>query len=330
MIELKSLQKVIDQNTVVDIESLVVEAGEIAALVGPSGSGKSALLSLLTGQSTPTAGSARIGDIDPRADQRGFSYMAGVLFSEDGLYSQRSPKGNLAFHCRLRGLPKARAEEVLAEVGLGDQADAKIDKLPSGLRRRLAFGYAIVHQPRVLLLMEPFERCDQASITFLSERIRNFADQGAAVLILASDNAHLLPLCDTIHVLSKGRITESYSPDAEPQAGMPFKIPVRLEGKVALLNPVDILYADAEGGRAYLHTSEGRLPSQFTLSELEERLSRSGFFRAHRGYLVNLQHVKEVIPFTRNSFSLRLDDAANTQIPLSKSAASELRELLGY
>jgi ABC-2 type transport system ATP-binding protein len=59
-------------------------------------------------------------------------------------------------------------------------------------------------------------------------------------------------------------------------------------------------------------------------------LARSGFFRAHRSYLVNLQHVKEVIPYTRNSFSLRLDDPQNTEIPLSKSAAGELRELLGY
>ena len=92
----------------------------------------------------------------------------------------------------------------------------------------------------------------------------------------------------------------------------------------------DILYADAESGRATLQTTEGRLPTQFTLAELEERLGRSGFFRAHRGYLVNLQHVKEVIPFTRNSFSLRLDDVDNTEIPLSKSAAAELKDLLGY
>jgi ABC-2 type transport system ATP-binding protein len=96
------------------------------------------------------------------------------------------------------------------------------------------------------------------------------------------------------------------------------------------VNPTDILYADVEGGRAFLQTAEGRLPTQFTLSELDQRLGRSGFFRAHRGYLVNLQHVKEVIPYTRNSFSLRLDDAAGTKIPLSKSAAAELRELLGY
>ena len=67
-----------------------------------------------------------------------------------------------------------------------------------------------------------------------------------------------------------------------------------------------------------------------TYGELEERLARSGFFRAHRAYLVNLQHVKEVIPYTRNSFTLVLDEADGTEIPLSKTAARELKELLGY
>ena len=59
-------------------------------------------------------------------------------------------------------------------------------------------------------------------------------------------------------------------------------------------------------------------------------MSRSGFFRAHRAYLVNLQQVKEVIPYTRDSFTLRLKDAAGTEIPLSKSAERDLRDLLGY
>ncbi|HAY85846.1 MAG TPA: hypothetical protein DCY42_13285 [Chloroflexi bacterium] len=107
-------------------------------------------------------------------------------------------------------------------------------------------------------------------------------------------------------------------------------IPAKLEGRVALVNPTDILFAIAQDNKAYLQTANDLFPTQFTLSELEKRLSRSGFFRAHRSYLVNLQHVKEVIPYTRDSFSLRLKDSANTEIPLSKSAARELRELLGY
>ena len=330
VIELEGLQKVIDQNLVIDIEALTVEAEEIAALVGPVGSGKAKLLELLLGQSRPTVGRLRLAGVDPRLDKDQFSRQVGVLFSEDTLYKHQSPRANLKFHCRLHGLPRSRAGEVLAQVGLADHANARLEKLPSGLARRLAFGRAILHHPSVLLLVEPFARCDGASISLLSSLMRQLAGDGAALLILADDTANLAALCDTIYILAQGRIVESYQPQEERRAELPFKIPARLEGKVALVNPGDILYVVAEQSRTFLQTADGQLPTQFTLTELEERLLRSGFFRAHRGYLVNLQHVKEVIPYTRNSFSLRLDDAAGTEIPLSKSAAGELRELLGY
>jgi ABC-2 type transport system ATP-binding protein len=330
VIEIKGLQKVVDQNLVVDIESLVVEAGEIAAVVGPAGSGIATLLDLLIGRTGPTAGSLRVMGADPRRERERFSRKVGVLFSEDSLYKRQSPLANLRFQCRLRGLPTARASEVLALVGLSDRAKAKLEQLPSGLSRRLAFGCAIVHEPGTLVLVEPFSRCDEASMSLLSNLMRQAADGDATLLILADDTAHLASLCDTIYTLSQGRIVECYSPQEDQEVALPFKIPVRMEAKVALVNPGDILYVTVEKSRALLQTAAGRLPTQFTLSELEERLARSGFFRAHRGYLVNLQHVKAVIPYTRNSFSLILDDEPETEIPLSKSAARELRELLGY
>ena len=330
MIELKNLQKLVGQSLAIDLEALSVETGEIAALVGPEDSGKDVLLELLIGRARPSAGSVRVAGIDPAAERERFSRRVGVMFREDGLYEQRSPLANLAFHCRLYGLPKSRAVEVLAQVGLADQADAKLNKLSPGLLRRLAFGRAILHRPEALLLVEPFARCDEASIALLRNLIRELAEDGAAVLILADDEANLTDLCDTIYVLSQGQIAESYRPLEERRAEQPFKVPAKAEDKVILVNPGDILCVVAEEGRAVLQTVDGRLPTQFTLAELEQRLARSGFFRAHRGYLVNLQHVREVIPYTRNSYSLRLDDADRTEIPLSKSAARELRELLGY
>jgi ABC-2 type transport system ATP-binding protein len=329
-IEIRGLQKVIDQHLVIDVDSLTVRAGEIAALVGPPGSGKATLLQLLVGRIRPTAGTLQVLGLSPSSERERLSRVLGVLWADDAVYKRQSPYSNLRFHCRLYGLPKSRADEVLNLVGLADRAKAKLDKLPPGLVRRLAFGCAIVHQPEVILLVEPFARCDEGSISLLNNLARQLAADGAALLILADDSAHLTSLCDTIHRFSHGSIVESYSPQQEQQVDLPFKIPVRLEASVALVNPGDILYVTTEQSRTYLQTVEGRLPAQFTLAELESRLAPSGFFRAHRGYLVNLQHVKEVVPYTRNSFSLILDDAGETEIPLSKSAARELRELLDY
>jgi ABC-2 type transport system ATP-binding protein len=331
MIVLDRLQKVVEQRTVLTIDHLEVEAGEIAAIVGPSGSGNDVLLTLLTGRSRPTGGHVRVADCDPAEDQLLFSQRVGVLFAEDALYATRSPRGNLAFHARLRGLPGDRVDDVLASVGLADHGRAKYQQLSTGLRRRLAFGVAILHQPSVLLLVAPFARCDDASISLLSRLIGQHAADGGTTFVLADTDSHLDRLADTIYELENGQVVARRRPQEEPaEAALPFKIPVKLEGRVALVNPADILYVAVEEGRAFLQTQAERLPTQFTLTQLEERLARSGFFRAHRAYLVNLQHVTEVIPYTRSSYSLRLDDAEGSKIPLSRDAARELRDLLDY
>jgi ABC-2 type transport system ATP-binding protein len=330
MINLKNLQKTVNQVTAIDIEDLSIQSGEIAAIVGPVDSGKDLLLDLLTGKSRPSMGTVRVAQIDPFSDKDAFSRQVGVQFSEENLYKRQSALGNLKFYCRLRRLPKVRAEVVLAEVGLADDAGTQVEKLSSSLVRRLLLARAILHDPAVLLLVEPFDKCDDASVAIMSKVIHQKAEAGAAVLFITEGSTHLQDLCSVIYRLEKGRVVDVVHPAEEQAPALPFMIPAKLEDKVALVNPADILYIVAQDERAYLQTAEELFPTQFTLAELEKRLSRSGFFRAHRGYLVNLQHVKEVIPYTRDSYTLRLKDAKGTEIPLSKSAARELRELLGY
>jgi len=330
MIELTDLQKILDQGTAIDIHSLVVKEGEISALVGTVDSGKDELFQLLIGRIRPSSGHVRLAGLDPYHERGAFSRQVGVLFSEDNLYKHLSVKENLQFYCRLRRLPKTRAVEVLEQVGLADHASIIAEKLSPGLSRRLALGRAILNQPQVLLLSDPFAGCEQASINLICQVVRMLAGSGTAVMIFAHDAEYLEMLCDTVYRLEMGRIIDSFDPREQQKRQQPFMVPARGEEKILLIDPAEILYVFAQDDRAYLQTSQGRLPTQFTLAELEKRLSRSGFFRAHRAYLVNLQQVKEVIPYTRDSFSLRLKDTSGTEIPLSKSAERELRELLGY
>ena len=329
MIEIQGLQKVIGNDTVLDIPQLKIGSGEIQAVIGPVGSGIQILFELLIGKTKPTAGNLSISGTNPQ-HQSHLSHILGVVFQEDGLYTRQTSRQNLLFHARLHNLTRDRVMEVLSQVGLLDHADIKVEKLSSGLKRRLAFGRSILHEPPNLILVDPFQRCDGGSISLLSGLIQSLVNNDTTVLVLSDDPTNLHKLCDTIHRIERGRISESFFPKDDSQTELPFKIPVRMEGRVVLLNPVQILYADTSEGKARLQTLDTCLTTQFTLSELEERLSRSGFFRAHRSYLVNLQYVKEVIPYTRNSYSLRLEDGHDTEIPLSKSAASELRNLLGY
>ena len=330
LIEIKNLQKSVEQKNVIDIPDFSVQSGEVCAILGSVDSGKELLIELLLGKTRPNLGQIRLAGINPYEDNQSFSRKVGVQFAEEKLYTRQSALSNLEFFRKLHNLPVKRAVEVLDLVGLSDNANTRVEDLSPALNRRLSFGRAILHQPDILILVEPFHSCDQNTVEILSSQIQAQAARGCAVLLFSENSTHLSKVCHHIYRLEHGQIREAFQSEEEQIQSLPFMIPAKLEGRVALVNPTDILFAIAQDNKAYLQTANDLFPTQFTLSELEKRLSRSGFFRAHRSYLVNLQHVKEVIPYTRDSFSLRLKDAANTEIPLSKSAARELRELLGY
>jgi len=247
MIEIRNLQKVQEGKTVLDITLLEVKGGEIAALVGPVDSGKDTLFKLLTGRVHPTTGSLKLAGLDPYHERESFSRNVGVLFSEENLYKRLSVSDNLQFYSRLYRLPRSRASEVLEQVGLADQAGTTVEKLSPGLFRRLALGRALLNHPKILLLADPMAGCDQASVTLICQVIRKEVDDGAAVLILTHDISHLENLCDRVHILNQGRITDSFDPRQEQHRQKPFMVPARSEDKIILVDPSEILYADHPG-----------------------------------------------------------------------------------
>lgn len=336
MIEITQLQKVVQQNTIIDIPELTVAAGEITAVSGLTALHKETFIELVTGQTPPTAGRIRLDGIDPYQERTLFAQKAGFLPPENGLYERLTARQNLEFYCRLYGLPLNRAVAQLALVGLQDQAQIRAQHLTPELARRLALGRALLHQPQMLILVDPFHRSTPTSVDIITNLLRQQAEAGAATLLIADESAAVTAVCHNIIIMNQGRPSHSYAPgEQNTPANLPFKIPARLEGKVALVNPADILYATSDDGRTYLYTEDGRIPTHLTLSEVEARLARSGFFRTHRSYLVNLQHIKEMIAYTRDSYTLILDGhepgtTESIEIPLSKNAARDLRELLDF
>ena len=105
-----------------------------------------------------------------------------------------------------------------------------------------------------------------------------------------------------------------------------LKIPARTETTTLLFDPRDIDFAESMNKATYLVVRGERYQTPRTMDELEAELSRAGFFRCHRAFLVNVQKVAKVERYTRNSFNLTLNDAARTSIPLAKGRAEEMRE----
>ena len=335
MLEVRRLEKIIENRTALSIEELDIKAGDIVTVVGQIGSGKSLLIRLLSGITVPSGGKVLLDgkDVHTLPDARG---RIGVLFEEDLLYDRTSAQGNLELYCRLHNLPVSRAGEVLAQLGMSDQAAKRVSKLSPVAQRRLAFGRALIGRPALLLLDQPELRIDLDTQALFLRLIQEAAGAGAAVLITAEDMAwsgrcstQVIELADG-RVVSKRARESSQAEVTAPERLMPFKIPARKEDRIMLFDPGDVLYATSREGKTYLRTVSDEATTNLTLQELETRLAGRGFFKAHRAYLVNLQHIKSVIQFTRNSYTLQLNDQQETMIPLSKQSEKELQELLGY
>jgi two-component system response regulator LytT len=122
---------------------------------------------------------------------------------------------------------------------------------------------------------------------------------------------------------------ERLVPAAEAPPARIERIPVEKAGRKLLLQVRDIFHVMAKDDYSYIYTNGERYLSTFSLADLEQRLEAQGFFRVHRRYLVNLAHVQEVAPMYGGTMELTLDDAARTQVPVSRRRAPALKRALG-
>jgi ABC-2 type transport system ATP-binding protein len=336
MLQVRRLEKIIDGRSALAIDALDIDAGEVVAVIGPPKSGKTLLIRLLSSTIQPSGGSIVL-DGECFAQTGKIREQIGVLFAEDLLYERHSVQGNLRFYCRMHGQPPNRVGAVLTELGLSDQVTKAAVKLSPSAQRRLAFARLLLSQHRLWLLDEPTARTDLDTQELFTRLIKQVAANGTAVILTDEDLSWAGKCCTRVIELSDGRIVNAYtlaSADDKTTTASerfsPFKVPARKEDRILLYDPGDILYATSRDGKTYLRTDSEEVVTNFTLQELEARLSGRGFFKAHRAYLVNLQRIKAVIQFTRNSYSLQLDDKPQTMIPLSKQSEKDLQELLGY
>ncbi|MBA2393236.1 MAG: ATP-binding cassette domain-containing protein [Ktedonobacteraceae bacterium] len=335
MLEVRQLEKVVENRSVLSIDQLEMNSGEVVALIGPAHSGKSTLIRLLSGAMLPSGGTI-ILDGESVTISHTARKRIGTLFEEDLLYERHSAQRNLDFYCRLHNLPKSRSGEMLKQVGLSDQAQKPVSKLAANAQRRLAFIRVVMGQHALLLLDQPILRTDLDTQALFARLISSAAAEGATILVADEDLSWASKCCTRVIELEDGRITNRYALETgtagtlAPERLIPFKVPARKDDRIMLFDPGDILYATSRDGKTYLRTPTEEATTNLTLQELESRLNGRGFFKAHRAYLVNLQHIKAVIQFTRNSYSLQLSDKQETIIPLSKQSEKELQDLLGY
>ncbi len=169
--------------------NLTCRAGEIVGLFGPNGAGKSTLLGVISTLTRPTEGEVRFGGRLASELGDGLRGRIGVLGHDLYLYGDLTARENLEFFGRLHGLPDVdlRVARGLEAARLSDRANDRTSAFSRGLRQRLALARALLHDPRLVLLDEPFTGLDDDSVNLLSERLLALKAAGVIVVMATHD-----------------------------------------------------------------------------------------------------------------------------------------------
>lgn len=218
LIQATALVKRYHDSTAVDGVSFHVERNECFGLLGPNGAGKSTTIKMLSAVSPPTSGTLTVAGLDVTTNARAVKRMLGVVPQDDNLDPDLPVRQNLEVYARYYGLTgkeaRPRIQEALELLQLEEKADASIDELSGGMKRRLVIARALVHEPDILVLDEPTTGLDPQARHLVWQKLRLLKSRGVTMLLTTHYMDEAAHLCDRLVIMHRGTILTEGEPHA--------------------------------------------------------------------------------------------------------------------
>ena len=221
LVELKNVVKRYGQNTVLNGVSLTVEKGEIIAVIGRSGSGKSTMLRCVNGLEPIQGGTVSFdGTVvnDPGTDLRKLRQHVGIVFQSFNLFPHLSVEKNITLAPKVvKGVPPAEArvlaEVVLRKVGLAEKIDAYPDQLSGGQQQRVAIARSLCMKPKIMLFDEPTSALDPEMIKEVLDVMIELAQTGMTMICVTHEMGFARTVANRVIFMDRGEIIEQNEPE---------------------------------------------------------------------------------------------------------------------
>ncbi|MBA3311676.1 MAG: ABC transporter ATP-binding protein [Planctomycetaceae bacterium] len=218
MLEVRNLRKAYGDIVAVEDVSFSVGDGEVFGLLGPNGAGKSTTMMMACGLLTPDAGTILIDGQEMRPDRRELKRLLGVVPQDLAIYPELTARENLRFFGKLYGLNgsrlTARIDDALERTGLAPRADGAAHTFSGGMKRRLNFGCALLHEPKLLILDEPTVGVDPQSRSHLLDSVQQLSREGVAVIYASHYMEEVEEVCRRVAIVDHGRVVAEDTLDA--------------------------------------------------------------------------------------------------------------------
>ncbi|TSB47454.1 LytTR family transcriptional regulator DNA-binding domain-containing protein [Alkalicoccobacillus porphyridii] len=258
-----------------------------------------------------------------------------IFDQKDGLYTRITVQDNVAFFHKWFG-HGTTLPEILVQFELQHCAKKPLHTCSESEIRRVYFAKYFMSAPESMVFIEPIHGVDiKTTHTFIS-MLEKIKAHPVPVLILVANMEHALLLGDIPYKLQHNGLNkiEIADEDAMEEDETPpptafdhlFKIPAKIDDKIILFDPLEIDYIESQDGKGKIVINEESYLMDSTLAEIEQKLNAYGFYRCHRSYIVNLQKVREIITWSKNAYSLRINNSVQSTIPLSRTKIQEIQE----
>lgn len=257
MLELKGLAKRYGEVVALDGLSLAARPGRLLGFLGPNGAGKTTAMRAVFGlvrldDGTVTWHGQPIGS----SERRSFGYMP----EQRGLYPRMAAGAQLTYLARLRGVPAGEAARAaqgwLEDLGLGERAGDAVAQLSHGNQQRVQLAAALVHEPSLLVLDEPFSGLDPLGVAAMSDVLRTRAQEGAAVIFSSHQLDLVEELCDDVVIVASGRDRAAGTLE-EVRARNYRRAAIRLAGGALVEPPAGTELVDMRDGVVRLRVPAG-------------------------------------------------------------------------
>ncbi len=217
VVAISHLRHVYGTRVALDDVSFSIPSGEIFALLGPNGGGKSTLFKILSTLIPATSGTVRLFDEDILHDPQGVRARIGVVFQYPSLDPKLTVAENLRCHGHLYGMSgktlRDRMDVVLQRLGLNDRTQDMVVTLSGGLQRRVELAKGLLHQPTLLLLDEPSTGLDPGARRDFNDYLHLLRDQGGTTIVLTTHIMEEAERCDRVGILHQGKLVALDTPD---------------------------------------------------------------------------------------------------------------------
>ncbi|WP_020006508.1 LytTR family transcriptional regulator DNA-binding domain-containing protein [Salinicoccus albus] len=252
-----------------------------------------------------------------------------ILKNPAEVYERLTVREHIKFYRKWYG-SHLKIDDLLKQYQLAGDAKLRISKCGPETIQRVGFVRAVLADASHVLAVEPLHHATDANIRLFHKLMSQLKEMDKSLVVVTSRTEDAFVISSNISKLNSDGLKNVPTEPEEPENNQNSlnRLKAKSQDKTIFVDLQDVEYIESDEGKVYINISREKFSIDYTLAEAEKKLKHYGFYRCHRSYIVNLDKVREIITWSKNTYSIAIENEEKSKIPLSRKKFSEIQELL--